>query len=64
MIDIFPAGLLDPDKLEDVIIFLQQLPVPPRTKKEALVAWTKFVGVALTHEMVRLLLGPAEERAR
>ena len=63
-IEIFPAALLAKDKQEDVILFLQKLPIPPRRKKEALISWCSYVGVALTHEMVEILLGPLEERAR
>lgn len=63
-VEVFPAALLAKEKWEDVIIFLQELPVPPRRKKEILVAWCKYVGVALTHEMVEAVLGPLEERAR
>jgi len=63
-LEIFPAALLAKDKQEDVIAFLQKLPIPPRRKKEALVSWCNYVGVALTHEMVEVLLGPLEERAR
>ena len=61
-IEIFPAGLLAEDKLEDVILFLQELPLEPRQKKYALIDWCKYVGVALTHEMVELLLGPLAGR--
>ena len=64
MIEVFPPALLAKEKEEDVITFLKELPVPPRTKKEALVAWTKYVGATLTHEMVVALLGELEERAR
>ena len=61
-IEIFPAGLLAEDKLEDVILFLQELPLSPREKKYALIDWCKLVGVAFTHEMVELLLGPLAGR--
>lgn len=63
-IEIFPPALLAKDKEDEVIIFLQQLPAPPRRKKEALVDWCKYVGVALTKEMVEILLGPLSEEAR
>jgi len=62
--EVFPPYLLVADKWEEVILFIQKLPIPPRRKKQTLVAWCKFVGVALTHEMVELLLGPLEERVR
>lgn len=64
VIEIFPAYLLAKEREEEVIIFLQRLPVYPRRKKEALVAWCKYTGAALTHELVEAVLGPLEERAR
>lgn len=63
-IEIFPPALLAAEEWEDVVIFLQKLPAPPRRIKQALVDWTNYVGVALTHEMVEAVLGPLEERAR
>ena len=64
MIEVFPPALLAKEKQDDVILFLKELPVPPRAKKEALVAWCKYTGAALDHDMVIALLGPLEERAR
>jgi len=61
-IQIFPPALLAKDKKDEVIVFLQKLPVPPRRKKEALVDWCKYVGVALTKEMVDVLLGELRSR--
>jgi hypothetical protein len=63
-IEIFPPELLTKDKEKEVVIFLQKLPVPARRKKEALVDWCKFVGAALTEELVKDLLGPLAEEAR
>lgn len=60
-IEIFPPALLSKDKEEEVILFLQRLPVPPRRKKQALIAWCQYVGAALTKEMVEKLLGPFEK---
>lgn len=62
MIHIFPPALLYEDKLEEVIIFLQRLPVDTTKKKEALVFWTKFVGVTLTEEIVKKVIGPTETK--
>lgn len=61
-IEIFPPALLAKEKWEDVIILLQQLPVPPTRKKEILVDWCQYVGAVLTHDMVVLLLGELAER--
>jgi hypothetical protein len=63
-IAVFPEALLAKDKQDEVILFLQQLPAPARAKKEALVDWCKYVGVALTREMVEILLGPLAEEVR
>lgn len=61
-VEIFPAALLAKEKWEDVIFFLQQLPVPASRKKEILVGWCNYVGAALTSDMVEKLLGPLAER--
>jgi hypothetical protein len=61
-VEIFPAGLLARDKEEDVILFLQELPIPERRKKELLSQWCKYVGAALTHDMVEKVLGPLAGR--
>lgn len=53
-LEIFPAYLLDPEKWEEVIAFLDGLPIAPRRKKQAFVMWAKFLGVALTDEMTRV----------
>lgn len=63
-ISVIPAALIAKDKWEDFVLFLQQLPVPARRKKEILVEWTLVVGVALTKELVDQVLGPLAERAR
>ena len=61
-IEVFPPALLYKDKWDEVVIFLQQLPIPPRRKKELIVEWTQFVGAVLTHDMVKDVLGlEAEE---
>ena len=64
LIEVFPPWLLTRDRLNDVIIFLRELPVEPKRKKQALVAWTRYVGVALTYEMVEAVLGPYAEKYR
>jgi len=64
MIEIFPPALLAKDKEDEVIFFLQKLPIPDRKKKQALVWWSQYVGAALTEEMVKKLLGERVERVR
>jgi len=61
-VEIFPAGLLARDKEEEVIIFLRTLPIPARRKKELIAQWAKYVGAALTRDMVEKVLGPLAER--
>jgi len=56
-IEVFPPALLYKDKWDEVVIFLQQLPIPPRRKKELIVEWTQFVGAVLTKDMVKDVLG-------
>jgi hypothetical protein len=60
-VEIFPPALLFKDKWDEVVIFLIQLPIPPRRKKELIVEWCRCVGAVLTEEMVRAVLG---EKAR
>ncbi|MBW2000413.1 MAG: hypothetical protein JRJ29_20945 [Deltaproteobacteria bacterium] len=61
-VEIFPAGLLAKDKEEEVIIFLRTLPIPARRKKELIAQWAKYVGAALTRDMVEKVLGPLAGR--
>jgi len=56
-IEVFPPALLFKDKWDEVVIFLQELPIPPRRKKELIVEWTQYVGVTLTRDMVKEVLG-------
>ena len=60
---IFPEWMLDPKRQKDVEIYLRELPVPPRRKKQALVAWCRAVGVAITKEKIESILKPWEKYA-
>lgn len=61
-IEVFPPALLFKDKWDEVVLFLQDIPIPPRRKKEVIVEWAKYVGAALTRDMVKDVLGlDAEE---
>ena len=62
--EILPIALLSPDKEDEVITFLQQLDVPDRRKKHALVEWCNYTGVVLTEELVDKLLGDRSDRQR
>ena len=61
-VEVFPAALLAEEAWEDVVLFLQRLPIPERRKKELIAQWAKYVGAALTHEMVEQVLGPLAGR--
>ena len=56
-IELIPAVLLDKDKWDDFVIFLQELPIPPRRKKEVIVEWAQYVGAVLTRDMIEEVLG-------
>ncbi len=53
VIGVFPPDLLDPDRLDDVLIFLAGLPIDPEDRKQLLLEWCQFVGVILDEDMVR-----------
>jgi len=63
-IALIPAALLAKEREEDFILYLRALPVDPSDKKYLLIQWTKLVGVALTHDMVKAVLGELDERTR
>ena len=63
-IALIPAALLAKEKWDDFVLYLQALPVDVNDQKYLLIQWTKLVGVALTDEMVKAVLGRADERAR
>jgi len=48
-----PVDLLDPDKKEDVLIYIKNLPIQPEDRKRVLLYWCKEVGVALDRDMVK-----------
>ncbi len=53
VIGVFPPDLLDPDRLDDVLIFLAGLPIDPEDRKQLLVEWCQWVGVILDEDMVK-----------
>ena len=61
---LIPAALLAKEKWDDFVLYLAQLPLDPNDKKYLLIQWTKLVGVALTSDMVKAVLGELDERAR
>lgn len=64
LLAVIPERLWTKEAKDEVIVFLRELPAPARRRKQALVDWTKYVGVALTREMVEAVLGPLAERIR
>jgi len=63
-IEVIPAALVAKEKWEDFVLFLQRLPVDVNDKKYLLIGWAKLTGVALTHDMVKAVLGELDERTR
>lgn len=57
-IEVFPPALLFKEEWQQVVIFIQKLPIPPRRKKELVVEWCNYVGAVLTKDMVEEVLGP------
>jgi len=58
LLAVVPGELLKPERKDDLILFLQKIPAPPRRKKEVYIEWCRYVGVALTREDLEKLLGP------
>jgi len=52
LLDVIPVELLDPDRQEDVIVFIRELPVEPEDKKRLIVEWCLYVGAVLSEEKV------------
>ena len=57
LIGVIPADMFSPERLDDVIMQLRMLDVPPRRKKELFTEWGQAVGAALTKEDYQKLLG-------
>jgi len=57
-VEVFPPALLFRKKWDEVVVFLIQLPIPPRRKKELIVEWCRCVGAVLTEDMIKAVLGP------
>jgi hypothetical protein len=57
-LEVIPPSLLQADKLDNVVLLLQALPIPQANKKEILVEWCNYVGAALTKDMVDRVLNP------
>jgi len=63
-IALIPAALIAKEKWDDFVLYLQSLPIDANDKKYLIIQWTKLVGVALTHDMVKAVLGELDEKTR
>ena len=52
---IVPAELLDPDKKDEFILWLLNLPVDIWTKKYILIYWSQVTGVMIDEDLVNLV---------
>ncbi|HEX69231.1 MAG TPA: hypothetical protein ENG10_02935 [Candidatus Bathyarchaeota archaeon] len=59
-VDLIPEELIDPKKKEEFLMWLINLPVDIWTKKYILIEWCNLVGVALTEDLVKEVIGRAE----
>lgn len=59
-VDLIPEELIDPKKKEEFLIWLMRLPVDVWTKKYILIEWCNLVGIALTEDLVRTVIGLPE----
>jgi hypothetical protein len=50
--EVFPPGLLDREREDDVVVFLRGLPIDPEDRKQLLVEWCHLVGAVLTRDLV------------
>jgi len=59
-VDLIPEELIDPKKKEEFLMWLIQLPVDIWTKKYILIDWCNLVGIALTEDLVKAVIGRSE----
>lgn len=55
--EIIPDELWNPEKVNEVIKYLQKAVLLPRRRKEIFVDWAKKVGVKMTKEQIDFLVG-------
>ena len=56
-IDLIPEELLTPERKREFLLWLLALPLDVMTKKYVLIDWCRYVGIALTEEMVDIVTG-------
>ena len=63
-IGLIPEELLSPEKKRDFLLWLLALPLDVMTKKYILIDWCRYVGIALTEEMVDIVTGGRADETR
>jgi len=63
-IDLIPEELLTPEKKREFLLWLLALPLDVMTKKYVLIDWCRYVGIALTEEMVDIVTGGRADETR
>jgi len=58
-LDLFPEYLIDPEHMEEWVLLVRQLPIPPARKKQLAINYAQYnnFGAALTRELVEKVLG-------
>jgi len=63
-IGLIPEELLSPEKKREFLLWLLALPLDVMTKKYILIDWCRYVGIALTEEMVDIVTGGRADETR
>ena len=63
-IDLIPEELLTPERKREFLLWLLALPLDVMTKKYVLIDWCRYVGIALTEEMVDIVTGGRADETR
>ena len=63
-IGLIPEELLSPEKKREFLLWLLALPLDIMTKKYILIDWCRYVGIALTEEMVDIVTGGRADETR
>jgi len=63
-IDLIPEELLTPERKREFLLWLLALPLDVMTKKYVLIDWCRYVGIALTEEMVNIVTGGRADETR
>jgi len=63
-IGLIPEELLSPEKKREFLLWLLALPLDVMTKKYILIDWCRYVGIALTEEMVDTVTGGRADETR